>query len=314
MQISAIRPYNIPRVGTTLVPKNRTTVVEGTCIKNSQPVNFTGGKNILFDYLNDSTLFSHNLEAQRLDLDLLNKLFNEQFHIPFNLSGVSEAAAKVIGYCCYHTAMIFRQIKQPLPTKIGIEKVAQEPGKGLTIARCYWSNGVYPIRAVTFNSLYDWENAIKNATSKSNGDGFHSSYHFLQTTIHEFAHNAHFHHLFSKFGSPDPAPGYSYNPNVYNIMRKLNFPIYDEKGNIKNNNPYISTYVRNTMKESSGYGSSLLPELFAEEFSRAVIKNLDPVHLTLKRNPFPITTTNKDFNSVLYETWEGLIDDGQGLI
>ena len=68
------------------------------------------------------------------------------------------------------------------------------------------------------------------------------------------------------------------------------------------------------MKESSGYGSTLLPELFAEEFSRAVIKNLDPVHLTLKRNPFPITTTNKDFNSVLYETWEGLIDDGQGLI
>ena len=301
MQISAIRPYNIPRVGTTLVPKNRTTVVEGTCIKNSQPVNFTGGKNILFDYLNDSTLVLHQLEAQRLDLDLLNKLFNEQFHIPFNLSGVSEAAAKVIGYCCYHTAMIFRQIKQPLPTMIGIEKVAQEPGNGLAIARCYWSNGVYPIRAVTFNSLYDWENAITNATSKSNEDGFHSSYHFLQTMIHEFAHNAHFHHLFSKFGSPDPAPGYSYNPN-------------DEKGNIKNNNPYISTYVRNTMKESSGYGSSLLPELFAEEFSRAIIKNLDPVHLTLKRNPFPITTTNKDLNSVLYETWEGLIDDGQGFI
>ncbi len=306
MQISAIRPYNRPV--SVHVP-----TVNGADRKPSLPINFTGGKNLLFDRLNDSTLVLHQFEAQRLDLNLLHKLFNEQFRIPFDLSGVSEAAAKVIGYCCYHTAMIFRQIKQPLPTMIGIERVAQQPGKGLTIASCYWANGNFPIRAVTFNSLYDWENAIVNATSKSNENGFHSSYHFLQTTIHEFAHNAHFHHLFSKFGSPDPAPGYVYNKNVYDLMLKLNLPIYDKNGNI-NNNPFISTYVRNTMKESSGYGSSLLPELFAEEFSRAVIKNLDPVHLTLKRNPFPIATTNKDFNSVLYETWEGLIGDGQGLI
>lgn len=313
MQISAIRPYNRPNVGMRPIPKNRPAGIKDTVIKNSLPVNFTGGKNLLFDYLNDTTLAMHQLEAQRLDLDLLNKLFNEQFHIPFDLSGVSEAAAKVIGYCCFHTAMIFRQIKQPLPTMIGIEKVAQESGEGITIARCFWGNRTFPIRAVTFNSLYDWENAIVNAKSTSNENGYHSSYHFLQTTIHEFAHNAHFHHLYSKFGSPDPAPGYTYNPKVYDIMSKLNFPIYDKDGNITNNQ-FISTSVRNTMKESSGYGSTLLPELFAEEFSRAVIKNLDPVHLTLKRNPFPITTTNKDFNSVLYETWEGLIDDGQGLI
>lgn len=122
----------------------------------------------------------HQLEAQRLDLDLLNKLFNEQFHIPFDLSGVSEAAAKVIGYCCFHTAMIFRQIKQPLPTMIGIEKVAQKSGEGITIARCFWGNRTFPIRAVTFNSLYDWENAIVNAKSTSNENGYHSSYHFYK--------------------------------------------------------------------------------------------------------------------------------------
>ena len=116
MQISAIRPYNRPNVGMRPIPKNRPVGIKDTGIKNSLPVNFTGGKNLLFDYLNDTTLAMHQLEAQRLDLDLLNKLFNEQFHIPFDLSGVSEAAAKVIGYCCFHTAMIFRQIKQPLPT------------------------------------------------------------------------------------------------------------------------------------------------------------------------------------------------------
>ena len=85
MQISAIRPYNRPNVGMRPIPKNRPVGIKDTGIKNSLPVNFTGGKNLLFDYLNDTTLAMHQLEAQRLDLDLLNKLFNVRLIIYFNI-------------------------------------------------------------------------------------------------------------------------------------------------------------------------------------------------------------------------------------
>ena len=89
-------------------------------------------------------------------------------------------------------------------------------------------------------------------------------------------------------------------------MKKLNMPT--------NGSPYITPEVREIMKQSSGYGSTLLPELFAEEFTNAVISNMDFMTLQMERNPFPIKNLSPELRQVLYETWEGLVGDGQGLI
>ena len=96
-------------------------------------------------------------------------------------------------------------------------------------------------------------------------------------------------------------------------MKLLNLPIKDMNEKPVEN-PFISYEVRNALNTSSRYGSTLLPETFAEEFTRTVADNLNYMTLKLKRNPFPMAISNPTLQQVLYETWEGLIADGQGLI
>ena len=131
--------------------------------------------------------------------------------------------------------------------------------------------------------------------------------------LHEFAHNLHFHKLYKKFGCPAPNQGYIYNPKTEIILKYLNLPIKDKYGNpVKN--PCISYEVRKQLNTSSEYGSSLLPETFAEEFTREIVNNLEYFKLRLTRNPFPLAKNNPTLQQILYETWEGLIADGKGLI
>ena len=56
------------------------------------------------------------------------------------------------------------------------------------------------------------------------------------------------------------------------------------------------------------------PETFAEEFTREIVNNLEYFKLRLTRNPFPLAKNNPTLQQILYETWEGLIADGKGLI
>mgnify|MGYP002857694182 CR=1 FL=1 len=277
------------------------------------------GETLIQDYLYDKSLDKHIHLAK----DINPKDVEDYFYklgVPCTIRQGSSKTQKVIAYCCFNAAEIFRQINHPsvvLPLKIDMEEMpALAPGL-YPIAGCYpgpvYEKG-YPVRTVVFNSLYDWDNHMEKSKEIQKLDGgFHSSGHFLQTFIHEFGHNVHNHHLYSKYGSPFPSEQYVYNPQVANILQALNMKIYDEKGNVVYN-PYVPEQTRLVMKKSSGYGSTLLPETFAEEFARAIINCMNPMNLRLTKDPFPIMTANPELNAVLYETWEGLVADGKGYV
>ena len=275
--------------------------------------NISFGNNLiddsLYDYLYKKSLLDHKHEIKELN----PKNVEDYFHIlgiPCSIKTGSLNADKMIAYGCYNTAEILRQINYILPAKIDIEEMDPK-----IVAACYYaSNKInnHPVRTVVFNPLYDWNNHITQQISAKQA-GFSTTDHFLHPFIHEFGHNVHFHKLYSKFGCMEPGQGYYHNPHVADIMNVLQMKLYDNDGNPVNN-PYISTNVRNSMKASSKYGSTLLPETFAEEFTKAIINNTDLFSLRLKRHPFPINTNNETLNQVLYETWERLVADGQGLI
>ena len=274
-------------------------------------------------YMNDKeellyqkTLPLHIHNAKEIDPSLVENYFNS-LGIPCTIRDGSPKAQKVIAYCCFNAAEIFRQINMPLPTKIDMDEMESNTPGQFPIAGCYYSPAPYknyPIRTVVFNTLYDWDNHMETSYEVNKQDNFHTSGHFLQTFLHEFGHNVHNHKLYSKFGCPYPNNlGYAYNPNMIVITSALNLPIYDESGNISPN-PYVTEQVRNIIKQSSGYGSSLLPETFAEEFAKAILSCMNPTTLRLTRNPFPIQNLSPELRNVLYEVWEGLVADGQGIV
>ena len=281
--------------------------------KGSHKISF--GENLIQDYLYDKSLIKHIHEANDINPVYVEDYFNAM-GIPCRFDRGSEKTRKVIAYCAFKTSEIFRQMNMVLPTQLGMESHEANSDGGINIAVCYYLPGAgIPIRTVNFNSLYDWDNHIERS-KENNSNGFHSSGHFLQTFIHEYAHNVHYHHLYSKFGCPVANNlGYYYNPETMRILNALNMQVYDPKtGEPSKYNSYVTEDARKGMKQSSKYGSSLLPETFAEELARAVINCLDPISLQLTKNPFPIITASPNLNAVLYETWEGLVADGAGII
>ena len=138
--------------------------------------------------------------------------------------------------------------------------------------------------------------------------GFSSTPHFMTPFIHEFAHNLHFHKLFSKFGCHEKHPLYIHNPYVVDKLNLLNKPIQEL-------NPYYGSYIRDLLsKDISVYANEKIPETFAEYYTKRVIENMDLLKLRLTANPFTNTKTNPTISQVLNETWEGLVGDGQGLL
>lgn len=267
---------------------------------------FTASTNILRDYIYQKSLIKHNALAKELDVGAVRDYF-QSLGIPYDMSDFSLDIQKIIGYCCFNTSEIFRQLNMVLPVKL----VSEYMDNNLTLGACYFASGYNkPIRTVVFNPNYDWDDFIM---SFNDNNGHFSTGHFLHTFIHEFVHNINFHRIYSKFGCPEPNPMYYYNPDVARIMNAFNSKIYDNDGNVLNNN-YISDDVRITLKDSSGYGSTLLPETLAEEITRNIVNCLDLMELRLNKNPFPVYIPNPKLNQVVYEAWEGLIDDGQGLI
>jgi len=141
---------------------------------------------------------------------------------------------------------------------------------------------------------------------------FHPTKHFMQTFLHEFAHSMHYHKLYSKWGCPFENQGYYYNSDTLRKMEILNADFEDEYGN--RINPFIETKVYDAVRNSSRYGQTKLVETFAEEFSGSLVENMNLFTLKLERNPLPIKISNPILNSTLCEVWEGLVDDGKGLV
>lgn len=284
--------------------------------KGSYKLSF--GETLIHDYLYEKSLPLHEYAATQLSPRTVEDYFNSQ-GIPCSLRLGSDKAQHVIGYCCMNTAEIFKQINHPsivLPTQINMEEIINPDGS-YPIAVCYYGPNTekgFPIRTVAFNPVYDWENHMRISKPRNIEDkGFHVSGHFLETFLHEFGHNVHYHHLFSKFGCPFQNDLYPYNSNAGVITEALNMKVFDNNGN-DIPNPHIIQETRKILQKTSGYGKTLLPETFAEEFARAIINCMNPVNLRLTEDPFPIMTAYPGLNAVLYETWEGLIADGQGYV
>lgn len=274
--------------------------------KGASVIPFTASTNILRDYIYQKSLIKHNAIAKQINVNTVREYFHS-LGIPYDMSGFHPDIQKIIGYCCFNTSEIFRQLNMVLPVKLVSEFI---DSRG-TLGACYYGSGYNkPIRTVVFNPNYDWTDYI---TRFNDNNGHFSTGHFLHPFIHEFVHNINYHRIYSKFGCPEPNPMYYYNPDTARIMNALNSKIYDDNGNVINNK-YISDDVRITLKDSSRYGSTLLPETLAEEITRNIVNCLDLMDLRLNKNPFPVYIQNPKLNQVVYEAWEGLIDDGQGLI
>jgi len=278
--------------------------------KGASSIPFTANTNLIRKYVYTRTLPKFQKEAMMTDVEGVRGYF-QSLGIPFDMSGFPSDIQSLMAYCCFNTAEIYRQIHMPLPLKI-----MSYTDKPSALGVCWFSSfdPNIPIRSVAFNTNHDWTDYM---VRYNNEDNWFSTGHFLHPFIHEFAHNINFDRIFSKYGCPcpQPKPLYPYNPNTNAIFEALNTKIYDkETGEIIQNNPVISDDVRIALKDSSGYGSTLLPETVAEEITRNIVNCLDLSTLRLERNPFPIQIHNAKLNQIVYEAWEGLICDGQGLI
>ena len=215
------KSFNSPLL--TNVPKIKSLYEKGSSIS------FRG--TLIQRYMNENEYFLYNKflnhhikSAEETDPNLVEQYFNA-LGIPCNIKMGSEKARKVIAYCCYNTSEIFRQINMPLPVRIDMEENINSNPNLTTMASCYYGPNYqkgFPIRTVTFNVLYDWDNHMENSYVKNQEDNFHTSGHFLQTFLHEFGHNVHFDKLYSKFGCPYLNQGYKFNPNMQTIMDILN--------------------------------------------------------------------------------------------
>ncbi len=233
-------------------------------------------------------------------------------------------ANKFVSYCCLKAAEIFKQLNFILPPKIELEDFRNFNLDSGTTGVCFFRSGGdprTPIRSVFFNSFAErakkmlrgkqveinWENfPLIAADAKDNN--WLSSEHYLAPFIHEFAHNLHYHKLYSKYGCPEPNQGYVFNPAVDYLLNKLNEPIAQ-------NNPFVPTSLAIFINDNVGkYAASSLPETFAEIFTQKIVKNLDLFNLKLIRNPFENSSKNNTLDRILEEIWEGLIGDNQGLI
>lgn len=330
MQVSSITihtPKNNPYASSPK-PLKTTPVTGNTVSSDKVSIYDKGSYNLAFgsmidrymedkeEFLYKKTLPLHLKNVNDIDPYLVEKYF-ESLGIPCQIRQGSKKTRQVIAYGCFNATEMLRQINMPLPTRIDMEEMlGSEPGV-YPIAACYYApdyNKGYPIRTVTFNTLHNWDNHMETCYEENKRNGYHTSGHFLQTFLHEYGHNVHNHKLYSKFGCPyQNNLGYVYNPNMRYITDALNLKIYDKDGRVLQN-PYVTEQVRNIIKQSSGYGSTLLPETFAEEFAKAMLSCMNPTTLRLTKNPFPIQNLSPELYNVLYEVWEGLIADGQGLV
>ena len=66
----------------------------------------------------------------------------------------------------------------------------------------------------------------------------------------------------------------------------------------------------------STYGATSLFEAAAEDLTREILNpdNIDYMSLELKSNPLPARNPDGTVASVVYEAWNGLVNDGEGLI
>ena len=288
----------------------------------SKKISFLGKMQTVSDFLYEMSWLKHSRDISQIEPSIVEKYFNS-FGVCANFSGGNKYARQFISFCCFHVSEMFRQIQSIIPTKISIidfSKLYKDSQLSDAIGVCYHSpdfKNNFPIRTVLFNSFETnkpnyWEHQFENQI-KYHEENALSTKHFLSPFLHEFAHNVHFHKLYSKFGCPYANQGYIYNPKTQDLMTYLNLEIKDEFGNDVSN-PCISYAARKALNTSSRYGSSRLPETFAEEFARTIVESMNLTTLRLTKNPFPMAKHNPTLQQVLYETWEGLIADGNGLI
>ncbi|MBR6099140.1 hypothetical protein IKP85_05270 [bacterium] len=243
---------------------------------------------------------------------------------------------KMVAYCCYQASEIFKQLHYPQPRCVGIADFRRIRGAETATGLSFYASQqispyeVYRPLTAIFNTFHekrpiyakdgkaipvDWEHFIE-VMEEARNNGFLSTNHFMSPFIHEYAHNLHYHKIYSKFGAPEPTPGYAYNPNVLqDVFYKMNKDLYQQTPNTNYIANYISRYIPDVIaKDISYYGSTALPEAFAEAFTKEVVKCLDPFSLRLVKNPFPMKSDKEIINKVLYETYEGLVGDGKGVV
>jgi len=304
--------------------------------KNQSNIRF--GNNLINNYhtqkIIENALKFHKSEIMRVEPYKVEQYF-ERLGIPATFKDGNDYARKFVAYCCYHASKIFKQLGYAIPTKLKLMDMTMiDPNSRHTLGACYYRSYQYrpsifapvenfPIRTTVFNTfqnpatiyigkenrqvLLNWENMFELAKHDKE-IGWSSSGHFLSTFIHEFAHNLHYHKLYSKYGAPEKTEMYAFNPSVDKIINALQRKIGSFSSTVS---PAIGTMIE---KDVSKYGASKLPETFAEAFTEEVLNNIDPFKLRLIKNPFPMKKDNDIITQVLHETFEGLVNDGKGLI
>jgi len=266
------------------------------------------GNKVLCDYIYKKAYQLHRVNILKCDVKGVENYFRN-LGVDANFEGNN-----IVAYGCHKAAEIFRKLNFILPPKIGMLDFSKEyhPDAKNAWAVCtlfherHGISNIFPPRSVIFNKFMhnpviqingkpcslNWENYayILQNDAKT---GWMSTGHFFSVPLHEFAHNLHTHHLYSKFGSPEPAFPYRFNPFTNEILKTLKKP--------------IGVYSDQVKKDISEYGTDTRFETFAEDLTENIIQSIDPFSLTLTKHPFSVHDDNPVVERIVGEIWEGVI-------
>ncbi len=247
-------------------------------------------------------------EVQHLIEHTNIKHVTDHFHklgIPADFAG-----NKIVAACSGLASNIFMKLGLKLPTGIFVadfKLVGENNALGFCLNRSKGLGADYMerqlgqklnLRNVFFNKNTNWD-FIDQLSTKNKFSNHTSSKHFLHVFLHEFSHNAHIDHLYTKFGAPhENNLGYKTLSWMSDLFKKDGADIL--------NTPF-RTSTEPIKSRVSNYGATEPAEFVAENLTELIVKSLDLKTCMPKRSPFKNSqfVNGKIVDDLFKKAWAG---------
>ena len=249
-----------------------------------------------------------NVNVQAIERNLQRRGVDADFSVG------SEYARRFIARGCEITTDIFEKLGLARPKKVmsyDFAKISQDDAQH-TIAICYDMfvpiSPLSPPRTVAFNAsrYFDWQK-YPETIAQSYASGHSSTGHILGPFIHDFAHSALADNMFKRHGTKVPVVGYFTNPDFAAEMNKLS--------NKYPQNSRIQEALGMVEGKISKYATTTPHETYAEALTKKIVTEYLQLFTYDVKPPSKYTPrVGAETDAVINEIWNGLINDGRGLI
>lgn len=244
------------------------------------------------------------------------------------------------------TANIFQRLGWKNPTGVYVHDLSNLKNP-IAICNTYvdkpvekWQKQVFgrtfPMRSVVFNERVNWDNIQRQVIDGKLAEHF-STGHFLHPPIHEWVHNAHADHIFTKWGFPGPnnlgykqvvshkgIPAMNILVNhVDHVLEKFGIDLVSDvtRMDMLGNMGIDTKRQKFVRKKVSGYGAEVkdiygrvipgrinLAETIAEDVTARIVKSLDRKTIMPKYDPFIYAKFQepKTFAQLIENAWDGI--------